>query len=147
MQTLIILVALGAIAIGSYTDVKKREVADWVNYSLIAFGFGANILYSLAFWTLTPLIFSLIGFGVFFAIAYAMFYTGQWGGGDSKMIFGLGALLGLSYPFKIDFFVKFLINMLFAGALYVMSWAIISGIKNRINPYKFCSPKKVLPPF
>ena len=43
------------------------------------------------------LLYSLITFGAFFDIGLIMYYTKQWGGGDSKLLMGLGALLPL-YP-------------------------------------------------
>ncbi len=42
-----IITAIIALAIGTYTDLKTREVPDWLNYSLIAFSFGSAIIYSL----------------------------------------------------------------------------------------------------
>ena len=131
-----IILALIAITIASYTDIKTREVPDWLNYALIAVGLGVNLIYSVIYWDYTYILRSAIGLAAAVLLGMVMFYTGQWGGGDSKMVFGLGALLGLSYPFKLDFFAKFLVNMLFAGALYVMVWAIISGIKNRAKVIK-----------
>ncbi|MBI2137499.1 hypothetical protein HYU12_03200, partial [Candidatus Woesearchaeota archaeon] len=49
MQPIIATVTLLAMAAASYTDLKKREVADWINYGLAAFGIGAAALASIAF--------------------------------------------------------------------------------------------------
>ena len=58
-----------------------------------------------------------------------MFYAGQWGGGDSKMLMGLGALLGLE--FRLDsFLITLLINILILGALYGLLWSIWLAMKN-----------------
>ena len=137
MQVIILAVGFIAVLIGSITDIQKREVADWLNYGLVLFGLGANALYSVAFWTWMPFVYSIVGFLTFLAIAYAMFYTGQWGGGDSKMLIGLGAVIGLpftlTYPYvSIDsFFVSFWLNLLLAGVVYALLWSLYMAIRNR----------------
>ncbi len=130
------IIALCAVSIGSYTDLKTYEVPDWLNYSLIALGVGGNLIFSIVFWDFTYMLRSLFGLAAALIIGLVMYYSGQWGGGDSKMLFGLGALLGLNYPLRIDFFVKFLINMLFAGALYGIIWMSVLAIKNRKKIWK-----------
>ena len=35
-----------ALIIASYTDIKTREVPDWLNYTLIGLGVGINTIYS-----------------------------------------------------------------------------------------------------
>jgi Flp pilus assembly protein protease CpaA len=124
------IISLLGISIGSITDLKTLEVPDWLNYSLIALGIGGNLLFSIYYWDHTFILRSVLGFILAIIIGVLMFYTGQWGGGDSKMIFGLGALLGINYPFRFDFFIIFLINVLFFGAFYGLFWIIYLSIKN-----------------
>lgn len=128
---------------GSITDLKTREVPDWVNYGLISSGIGLNLLFSIIYQTPSFIINSLIGLLIFFGIAYIMFYAGQWGGGDSKMIMGLGAMIGINVSsFSSEFLLGFFINVLFAGALYGLLWSFYLAYKNR---RKFKSEfKKVL---
>src|SRR3989338_201636 len=100
--------ALLALGWASYTDFKTREVPDWLNFSLVASGIGINLIFSLVFLDFSYIANSLLGFGLFFLLGMLMFYTGQWGGGDSKMLMGLGALLGLGlfariFEFKVFF--------------------------------------------
>lgn len=130
-----IIVALIAVLIGSYTDIKTLEVPDWLNYSLIAIGLGGNLIFTIANLDTSYIIKSLSGLGISIVIGLIMFYTGQWGGGDSKMIFGLGAMFGFDYKsllnFQFDFFTMFFINMLVAGAAYGLIWVFIMALKNR----------------
>src|SRR3990167_2985130 len=108
-----------ALLIGSITDLKTREVPDWVNYGLIISGVGLNLLFSIIYSDFFYIISSIVGLGIFFGIAYIMFYAGQWGGGDSKMLMGLGAMIGIDIGFKApQFLLGFFINALFAGAVY-----------------------------
>jgi len=117
--------------IGSYTDIKTREVPDWVNFGLISMGFGINLLFSAIYWKIDFIVASVAGFAVFFIITSIMFYAGQWGGGDSKILMGLGAMIGIDF-FSGNFFLAwFLINALIVGALYGILWSIVSIINNK----------------
>src|SRR3989338_1524514 len=81
-------VSFVVLLIGSFTDLRTREVPDWLNYGLVISGVGLNLLFSAVYSTPYFIINSIIGLSIFFGIAYIMFYSGQWGGGDSKMMMG-----------------------------------------------------------
>ncbi|MBI2134484.1 prepilin peptidase [Candidatus Woesearchaeota archaeon] len=124
-------IAFIALLTGSYTDFRTREVPDWANFGLIAAGFGINLLLSVIYWEYSFILNSIAGFGIFFAIAWIMFYTGQWGGGDSKILMGLGAVIGIDiFSGKIPFLADFLINALIIGALYGILWSFFLIAKN-----------------
>ena len=123
-------IAFLALLIGSYTDIRTREVPDWVNFGLIGVGFGVNLLFSIIYWEIDFILSSVIGFGIFFAIAWVMFYTGQWGGGDSKILMGLGAVIGIGIFSKNFFLAHFLINAMLIGALYGILWAFLAIIRH-----------------
>ncbi len=129
--TIPIIVGFIALSVGTYTDFKTREVPDWVNYGLIMFGFGISAIYSIVFSSWNYFLFSLAGFGICLGISLLMFYTGQWGGGDSKMLMALGALIGFTFNMKEDFLLYLLINIIIVGGLYGLVWSIVLGIKNR----------------
>lgn len=137
IHPLIAAVVLAALAIASLTDIRTREVPDWLNYGLSVFGLGAGVLLSIAFWTWTYAAYSLLGMGVFFAIAMLMFYAGQWGGGDSKMLIGLGASIGLPFSFALpyvdlnSFFVSFWLNLLLTAVIYATLWSVFLAVKHR----------------
>ena len=125
-------IAFIALLAGSYTDFKTREVPDWANFGLIAAGFGINLLFSVIYWKFSFIVNSIIGFSIFFIIAYLMFRFGQWGGGDSKMLMGLGALVGIGFfSGEFPFLASFLINALVIGALYGILWSFFLVAKNR----------------
>lgn len=129
------LAALIGISIGTVTDIQKREVADWLNYSLIAMGIGFSLTYSIIDWTYTHILYSAIGLAFAMAIGFIMYYTGQWGGGDAKLIMGLGALIGMN-PTDLDIYelpwmIQFIINLVFAGAIYGFLWTGIIGLRHR----------------
>ena len=75
---------------------------------------------------------SIIGLAIFFGIAYIMFYAGQWGGGDAKMLMGLGAMIGIDVgALSTQFLSGFLINALFVGAVYGLFWSFYLVMKNK----------------
>lgn len=124
------IIAIIALLIASITDIKTREVPDWLNYSLIILGLVIHGIYSLIFSNVSFIISSLMGFGIFLIIALVMFKTGQWGGGDSKMLIAIGALVGLELTID-NFLLGFFINALIIGAIYGVVWGLVLIIKNR----------------
>src|SRR3989344_1952293 len=134
------LFCLAALAVGTFTDIKTREVPDWVNYSLIFAAFGARIIYSDGMHDYYILLSGIIGFLIFMGLAYLMFYTGQWGGGDAKMIMGLGAFIGLEISqifhqsllaiFNMPL-ISFFTNIIFVGAFYGLLWSFVISIWKR----------------
>lgn len=145
------LIAFIALIIGSITDFQKREVYDYLSYGLIFFGFGASIIYSVLSGTFYILQ-TIMGFAIGVGLAYAMFYLGQWGGGDSKLLMGLGAVFGFNMFNIYDLFgeknlllILFLINVIIAGAIYGLIFSIYLAIKNHkqfLRNVKIWSQKK-----
>ena len=97
IEWIFIIVALLGTIFSSITDLKGRWVPDWSNYALIFIGLGGHAIISILTVSFKPLLHSIAGAGLFFLIAAAMFYGGAWGGGDTKLFIGLGALLPI-YP-------------------------------------------------
>ena len=129
MIELIYGVCLFLLIIGTFTDLKVREVPDWLNYSGIFIGLGLRLIWSLYSFDWSYIIEGVVGFVVFFGIACAMFYLGQWGGGDSKMLMALGALLGLKFSFG-HITVAFVICLMIVGGLYGFVWSLVLALKN-----------------
>ncbi|MBL7100415.1 MAG: prepilin peptidase [Nanoarchaeota archaeon] len=128
----IILTAIGlsALVFASVHDIKTREVPDWLSYSLIVSGFGIRLVHSLVFSDFWYLFYGLLGFGVMFAVGLLMYYSKQWGGGDAKLIMGLGVVFASSSFDGQNFLVGFWINVLIIGALYGLAWSIYLAVKN-----------------
>lgn len=122
-------ISLGALSVGSYTDLKTREVPDWLNYALVFAGFGIRMIFGAAEGEWSYLAEGAIGFVVLLLFALIMFYTGQWGGGDSKMMMGLGAVLGLGFRYD-SFMLAFLANLLVVGSAYGIAWVAWLIIRN-----------------
>ena len=146
------LIVLVGLLIGSYTDFMTREVPDWLNFALMGIGFGLAVLASFIYASYSYLIEAVAGFVLTLGIALLMFYTGQWGGGDSKMIMALGALLGLDI-FHLEYLdyslISFLFNALVVGAAYGVLWSVYLSIKHRkkfMKEFRKLSGRKEMKP-
>lgn len=130
----LILIAIGMLGliVASITDIKTMEVPDWISYSMIASGLGIRLIYSIIEQSWNYFLYGALGFLILFGFGNLMYYTKQWGGGDSKLIMGLGALFATSniYP---NFLLGVIINILLIGAIYGVIWGFILAIKNWKN--------------
>lgn len=137
IDVVLLCVGLVGLIIGSITDIQRREVPDWISYALIFSGLGLRLMHSVYTFEWSYFLYGLLGFGAYLALAYAMFYTGQWGGGDSKVLMGMGAIFA-TYPemfksifspelFGFPFLVSFWVNLLLVGAIYGLLWTLGLG--------------------
>jgi Flp pilus assembly protein protease CpaA len=125
------IVALTGLILGSLEDLRTREVPDWLNFALIFTGVAIGASYSIARWDVSFILQSTVGLGVAVAVAYLMFYTGQWGGGDSKLLMGLGALLGIRPALDhVPLFAIFMLNLFLLGAVFGIFWACSLAIRH-----------------
>ncbi len=137
---IILIIVLITLIIASITDLKTKEVPDWLSFSLIVIGITTFIFKSIQQNSFSPILNSLLGLAVFFAVGSAMYYTKQWGGGDAKLLMGLGAILN-QYPEKLlnifspnlnlYFPLILFINILLFGAIYGLIITIFLIIKKR----------------
>lgn len=144
----IILIALTffCLIIASYADLKTREVPDWLNYGLIFAALGIRGIFALEFGS-AIFLGGLLGLAVTFGLANLFYHTSQWGGGDSKLLMAMGAVIGINYPLSGASFnlLWFFMVLLFVGAIYGMLWMGFLAIKQRfifapsfiISLYKF----------
>ncbi len=140
MEMLIITLVFLYLIIATISDIKTTEIPDSLNYFFIFIGI---FIYAIKTITLNNnfyLLSSLLTLGAFFILGTIMYYTRQWGGGDSKLLLGLGALIPLYPQIILENFSpkasKFLgidlfINLLIIGAFYALFFLIYLIIKNR----------------
>jgi Flp pilus assembly protein protease CpaA len=134
MYEIIFLFALALIFIlfATLQDFKKREIADWLSFSLIIFALGFRFFYSLFNENFTFFYQGLIGFGIFFILGNVFYYSRLFAGGDAKLMISLGAILPISYSFmeNLNIFLIFLVIFLFIGTIYSMLWVLVLSLKN-----------------
>lgn len=115
-------------------DLKKREIANWLNFSLVIFALIFRFFYSLfdnqgfAFFYQ-----GIIGFGILFVIGNLLYYGKVFAGGDAKLMIALGAVIPFSEDLlmNISSILLFLLLFLIVGAFYGVVLAVILGIKNK----------------
>ncbi len=132
--------------IGSYTDFKKREVPDYISYGMIFVGIGIRLIHSVFVNDFSFLFQGIFGLAICFIIALVMYYSGQWGGGDSKVMMGIGAFLGL--PLRFDFLnlpdlMIFFINLLIVGGVYGFIFTLLMGLKDAKKIFKSFKKKYI----
>jgi len=114
--------------IAAVVDIKTLEVPDWLNYAGIIIGIGLNAVYSVQMASWQPITGSLLGLVCGLALGALMYYTGQWGGGDAKLLMATGALIGIQ--FKPDnFAISFALNLLILGAAWGIIYTLILGTR------------------
>jgi Flp pilus assembly protein protease CpaA len=132
LDVLLIIITLTVLILSSINDIRVREVPDWFSYGLIFAAFGVRTIFSLSQgWQV--LASGIFGFLACLALAFLFYYTGQWGGGDSKLLMGMGAVIGISFPFSAASFTLlwFFLGLLFFGAIYGLIWMSVLAIIRR----------------
>ena len=112
-------------------DIKKREVANWLNFSLIAFALAYRAFYSSFTSDWMFLVYGVGGFSLFFILGNLFYYSGMFAGGDAKLLFGIGAVL----PFESSWsFVSvgwgFVLALFLVGAVYSLIYSVFLVRKN-----------------
>ncbi len=133
IPTDILLMCIGFIALSfaSISDIKTREVPDWLSFSLIIMGLSIRLIHSIIFQNIWYFLYGLFGFAVMFSIGMIMYYTKQWGGGDAKIAMGIGTIT-VSTVFGIENnLIGFWINLLIFGALYGFLWSVYLALRKR----------------
>ncbi len=129
------LIAIGLIwvTIAVIQDLRKREIANWWNFSLIAVALSYRAFVSLWMQDYWYLLHGLIGFAIFFALAYAFYYGRVFAGGDAKLLMGLGAVLPFSGLFfdNLLIFLYFIFLFLLCGSIYGLFYSIGLALRNR----------------
>ena len=116
--------ALGFSIPASYYDLKTGEIPDKFTLGLVVVALVLRAGFSAYIGDFTYLLDGILVGGIFFGFGAALFYTGGWGGGDAKLIAGIGAALGgLIAPSIIDS--SFTIFPAFFGMLVALSMVAI----------------------
>ena len=132
MMFLITLALIWIIA-ASIQDIKKREVPNWLNFSLVAVALSYRAIKSLI--EADPVFFwqGLIGFAIFFVLGYVFYYGKVFAGGDAKLLIALGPVLPFSTIFAINvsIFLVFIFLLLVSGSVYGLLYSMVLTVKNR----------------
>ena len=134
---LIIIISLIAVVFAVITDIKSREVPNWISFTLIAIGIFSKLIYSIINSDFSYIVYGIIGLLIGTFIGFIMYYTKQWGGGDAKLLIGLTTIF-ISYEgitlfnsnINIPFLFILITNIIIFGGLYGMIYGLFLAIKN-----------------
>jgi len=112
--------ALIWILFATIQDTRTTEVANWLNFSLIAFALGFRFFYSLFLGNFGFLYQGLIGLAIFYALGNLLYNARMFAGGDAKLFVSLGAVLPVSGNFfpNLENLLLFLLIFFVVGAVY-----------------------------
>jgi len=132
----LICVALIWLIVATIWDFKKREVPDWLNFSLIAIALFARLLFSVIEKNLSFFLWGLFYFVIFLVLANLFYYSRVFAGGDAKLLIGIGIVLAeppklatFNSIFPLPF--TFIINLLFIGSIYGLLYMLVLVFKNK----------------
>src|SRR3989344_3500761 len=113
-------------------DLKKREVANWLNFSLLGFALAYRAFYAVYQNDWNFLAFGLVGFFIFYVLGNILYYAKMFGGGDVKLLWALGAVLPYSkYTDLIFVSIEFIILLFLVGAVYTLIYSIFLVCANK----------------
>ncbi|MBN2518661.1 MAG: prepilin peptidase [Candidatus Altiarchaeota archaeon] len=137
---LLLAVAFSFSALGSYFDLKTGEIPDKFTLGLVLVALAMRLGYSLYSGDFNVFLDGAMTGGIFFAFGALLFYTGGWGGGDAKLVTGIGASIGGLYPglTLVDSsmqifppFFGFFVSLALVSIPYSIAYSLILSYKNR----------------
>lgn len=129
----LIVLAFVAIIIAVVQDFKRREVANWLNFSLIIFALAYRLFYSMFSSDYGFIIQGVIGVIIFLILGNIFYYSRLFAGGDAKLVIALGAILPLSDIFKqnLNIYLFFIFSFLLFGGIYGLIYSFFILARNR----------------
>lgn len=131
------LIILGFIwvLVASIEDIRKREVENWICFSLIIVALVYRAVFSIINSDVYYFVYGLMGLGIFVVLAYVFYYGRVFAGGDAKLLMGMGAVLPVyaSVYSNLFFLGIFVLALLFSGSLYGLVYSMFLVIGNWKN--------------
>ena len=131
----LVLTGLAGSGLAGYFDLKTTEIPDEIPLAMVVLGVLTRFGYSLftGDWSffLLP---AIIG-GGFFGFGFLMYYSGQWGGGDAKILGAIGILMGtlpqgIAASSVFPLFMNLIVNVFLVGAAYIIIYGIIMAARD-----------------
>jgi Flp pilus assembly protein protease CpaA len=136
LEMIFLIVAFVGSILAALFDLKTTEIPDEIPYTMMAFGIVGHAIESYLVWSYWPFFLSIIAGLSFLGFGFLMYFLGQWGGGDAKLLSAIGFLVPiippqirttLFFPFPVSFF----FNLFLVGAVYMIFYALIMSLINR----------------
>jgi len=113
-------------------DIRKREVANWLNFSLIAFALAYRAFYATINNQPSFFYLGLTAFVLFFILAHALYYSKAFAGGDAKLLMGFSLILPYtSITSLLILSLSFFFLLFFIGAIYSIIYSFFIASKHK----------------
>ena len=140
MQEYIFLYAIGFLAVifAVIQDVRSREIANWLTFSLIAFVIAYRVFYSIYSNNFMFFIYGLVGVCLFVGLGYLFYYAKVFAGGDAKLLFGIGGIFPYSSMADYVYYgLGFILLLFISGVSYTLIYSLFLVKNNYISFSKF----------
>ena len=132
MDWFLTLLALVYLAIASVQDLRKREIWNWLSFSLIIFALAYRAFYSVLASDLWFFVYGVIGLAVFVILGYVFYYARVFAGGDVKLLWALGVVLPVSDIYSSLILTgMFILLFLFVGGLWGLGYSFFLVARNK----------------
>ena len=123
--------ALAWIIFAVVQDLRSREIANWVTFSLIAFVLTYRAFFAVAIEDWRFFAYGVLGVLFFVALGYGFYYSRVFAGGDAKLLFGLGGIFPYDSFNSFGIYgLGFIILLFSAGILYTLIYSLFLIARN-----------------
>lgn len=125
-----LIVAFAGSIYAALWDLRTTEIPDEIPHAMIIFAlifYGIQSIIESNYWIFLN---SLIAGGAIFILGFVMYYAGQWGGGDAKVLAAIIFLLPVSNTI-LPFPITYLINVFIVGAGYMILYSLVLAMMNK----------------
>lgn len=147
LQAISLATALIGSSLAAIFDLKTTEIPDQIPYAMAAIGLVLNAIQAILVGSYWPILNSLIWGLSLLGFGFLLYYFGQWGGGDAKVLSAIGFLipdlpqifgtkLMFSFPLSYSF------NVFLVGAAYMLVYAFIIALIHKKIFFKFLDDMK-----
>ena len=136
MSEYLFLYIVGFIAIlfAVIQDLRTREIANWLTFSLVAFVLAYRAIYSIYSNNFMFFMYGLFGVFLFVGLGYLFYYARVFAGGDAKLLFGLGGIFPYSSLFDYVYYgVGFVLLLFTSGVIYTLFYSFFLVRQNYSN--------------
>jgi len=136
LEVLIFLAALIGSSIAAVYDLKTTEIPDQIPYAMTVIAIVFVFVEAFLQKSFMPILVSFVSGIVLLILGFLMYYLGQWGGGDAKLLAAIGFMSpGLSliakniqFPFALSYY----LNLMFIGyTVYTLAYVAFLSILNK----------------
>lgn len=133
-----------ALIYSTITDIKYREVSNWISLGLLGYGLIANSIYLWLIKGYLSTIYFLIFVALVFCICYLFWKLGVFAAGDAKLYSGISAVIPIqtiSFLGSVNSTIPFVLSLFILSILLMLP---IAGFKLFFAYFKYTKVKEVL---